>query len=156
MDIYELFHRVQRQTSWSGKDERIPFSKYSGEAAEDEDEFSAATTGAGGVATTGGVVCHSVPRNSVGRRGTHCYPFAFADSDRSAQQDFVQVSTFCSCRSAAHMTSGFSRLVAVAKGPAHRPDVVEDRSRSLHHLPHTWSKDDRILPHNAHIWSAKR
>ncbi len=46
LDIYELFHIVQRQTTWVVKYPRVPFSKYAGateeaedaEDAEDEDE----------------------------------------------------------------------------------------------------------------------
>ena len=36
-----------------------------------------------------GVVCHTNPRSSVGRRGTHCYQLAMADSDWSSQQDLA-------------------------------------------------------------------
>jgi hypothetical protein len=36
------------------------------------------------------------------------------------------------------MTFGFCRLAAVARGPAHRPEVMEEHSGSLHHLHRNW------------------
>jgi hypothetical protein len=36
------------------------------------------------------------------------------------------------------MTFGFCRLAAVARGPAHRPEVMEEHSSSQHHLHRNW------------------